>query len=338
MKKILAFCLCILMLASLCGCAAQSAKSAPAAYEGSYMTYDTAAEEAYCESAQASGLAMADTASYARGAAAEKTASNGAEPSGEAPETDPAKLIYSADVTVETTDFDGSLGKVDELVARFDGWIESSSINGANYSDISRGRSSARSAYFALRIPGERFDELIGSLTDLGNVPYSHVYTENVTAQYYDVQARMNAYRTQEARLLEMMEVAEDVEDIILLEDRLTEIRYQIESLQSTLNNWDRRVSYSSVYLQLNEVREYTPDTPIQLRYGERLSRAFRDGLSSVGSFFREFLLWFVEALPTLMILAVLLVVLLPLGRKLRRNGKARREARRAAKAEKEKK
>ena len=334
MKKILALCLCVLMLASLCGCAAQNAKSTSAAYSTNYAV---SADEVFYEPAEAeyAGLAMAGTASYARGAAAQKDAGGGEALSEEAPETDPAKLIYSADVTVETTDFDASLAKVDELVARFGGWIESSSINGANYSDISRGRSSARSAGFSLRIPGERFDEVMGSLTELGNIPYSHVYTENVTAQYYDTQARMTAYRTQEARLLEMMEVAESVEDIILLEDRLSELRWQIESLQSTLNNWDRRVSYSTVYLQLNEVREYTPDTPVQLRYGERLSRAFRSGLSSVGSFFKDFLLWFVEALPALVILAVLLVILLPLAKRIGRKGRARREARRAAKAEK---
>ena len=336
MKKILALCLSLLMLLSLCACGAKNATAARGVSEPAYSTnyaadygdYEFAAEESYAAPA---GLAMADTA--ARGDASAKNGAEEAEP----PEADPAKIIYASEVKVETTDFDAALGKIAELVERFGGWVESSSVNGANFSDISRGRTSSRSASYTLRIPGERFDELMGSLTELGNVPYSHVYTENVTAQYYDTQAHMKAYQAQEARLLEMMEVAETVEDIILLEDRLTELRWQIESLQSSLNNWDRRVSYSTVHLQLNEVREYTPETPVQLSYGERLARAFRDGLSSVGRFFKDFLLWFVEALPTLVILAVLLVVLLPLIRKLRRKGKARREARKAAKAEKKK-
>ena len=215
--------------------------------------------------------------------------------------------------------------------------MESSSVNGSNYYDSARGNVSRRTANYTLRIPSAKFSGVMNSLETLGNVPYTYMYTENVTAQYYDTQAHMKAYQAQEARLLEMMEVAETVEDIILLEDRLTELRWQIESLQSSLNNWDRRVSYSTVHLQLNEVREYTPETPVQLSYGEHLARAFRDGLSSVGRFFKDFLLWFVEALPTLVILAVLLVVLLPLIRRLNRKGKARREARKAAKAEKKK-
>lgn len=334
MKKILALSLGILMLLSLCACGAQANTDAPAARENSYYAdYAVPGEEASYEVAAAAGLAMADSSAAARGAASEKRASNGTD----IPEEDPAKIIYSSEVTVETTDFDSAVGKVGELVERFGGWVESSSVNGANYYDISRGRSSTRSASYALRIPGKRFDELMGSLTELGNVPFTHVYTENVTAQYYDAQAHMTAYQAQETRLLEMMEAAESVEDIILIEDRLTELRWKIESLQTSLNNWDRRVSYSTVYLQLNEVREYTPETPIQLRYGERLVRAFRNGLSSVGRFFKDFLLWFVEALPTLVILAVLLIVLLPLGKKLCRRAKSRRAARKAAKAEKKK-
>ena len=32
--------------------------------------------------------------------------------------------------------------------------------------------------------------------------PYTHTYTENITAQYYDAQARLTAYETQEQSLL----------------------------------------------------------------------------------------------------------------------------------------
>ena len=305
MKKITALFLSLLMLLSLCACGSvnRQAKSAPAAYESSFYAESPIAEEAVCY--DMAGLSSANTAA-ARGGAEKEV------PAESAPEERADKILYSADVTVETTDFDAALGQVAELVERFGGWIESSSINGSNYYDLSRGHSSARSAGYTLRIPGERFQELMGSLTELGNVPYTHLYTENVTAQYYDTEARVTAYQAQETRLLEMMEVAESVEDIILLEDRLTELRWQIESLQSSLLNWDRRV-----------------------RYGERLGRAFRDGLSAVGQFFQGFLLWLVEALPTLAILAVLLVVLLPITKKLLRRGKERRAARKAAKAEK---
>ena len=177
----------------------------------------------------------------------------------------------------------------------------------------------------------------MSSLSSLGNVPYTHTYTENVTSQYYDTEAHMKAYQTQEDRLLEMMEKAETVEDIVILEDRLTELRWRIESLQSTLKNWDRRVSYSSVSLSLQEVQEYTPEAETRLSYGQRLWRSLKDGLRGVAEFFEELLIWFVGALPTLAILAVLALLLrLPVKKAIarRREKRAEKKAKPAPKAE----
>ena len=117
------------------------------------------------------------------------------------------------------------------------------------------------------------------------------------------------------------------MEDIIILEDRLTEIRYQIESLQSTLNNWDRQVSYSTVYLDLTEVQEYTPEPYVQPSFWQRLYGALKDGLEGVRYFLEGLLLFLAEALPTLLVLAVISVPVVLLARhsaKVRREKKAK--------------
>ena len=330
MKRTASLMLALLLLLSLCACGSLSPKdavqtaSAPA--EAYYADYAPAEPDVYAEES-AAGFAMSNTAA--------KTDDGG---SGEnAPDENPEKIIYSADVTVETTDFDGSLAKIEELLASCGGWVESSSVNGANFYQKSRGYGGTRSASYILRIPSDRFDELMSSLSSLGNVPYTHTYTENVTSQYYDTEAHMKAYQTQEDRLLEMMEKAETVEDIVILEDRLTELRWRIESLQSTLKNWDRRVSYSSVSLSLQEVQEYTPEAETRLSYGQRLWRSLKDGLRGVAEFFEELLIWFVGALPTLAILAVLALLLrLPVKKALarRREKRAEKKAKPAPKSE----
>ena len=327
MKKTASLMLALLLLLSLCACgSAKDSAAAPMAAQSSYISADSAPAEAYAEES-AAGFAMSN--------AAAKTEDGG---SGEnAPDENPEKIIYSADVTVETTDFDGSLAKIEELLASCGGWVESSSVNGANFYQKSRGYGGTRSASYILRIPSDRFDELMSSLSSLGNVPYTHTYTENVTSQYYDTEAHMKAYQTQEDRLLEMMEKAETVEDIVILEDRLTELRWRIESLQSTLKNWDRRVSYSSVSLSLQEVQEYTPEAETRLSYGQRLWRSLKDGLRGVAEFFEELLIWFVGALPTLAILAVLALLLrLPVKKALarRREKRAEKKAKPAPKSE----
>ena len=308
LQRIVAASLFLILLFGLCACSSVRKKSSEQAYPTPYpesapyptsapyvnTAYEDAYEAAAYEYDGESGLAA--YAAPAAGARAEEKESD-------VPEENPEKIIYSSDVTVETIKFEETVGKIDGLVKAYSAWIESSSISGSNYYQKSRGNASLRSASYTLRVPSERFHDLMESLSELGNVPYSHIYTQNVTAQYYDTSARLKAYRTQEARLLEMMELAETVEDVIIIEDRLTELRYEIESLQSNLNNWDRRVSYSTISLSIKEVQEYTPEVKVDPTYGEELLKALKDGLSNAGEFLKNLLLLLAELLPVLIVL-----------------------------------
>ena len=307
MKKALSLLLAALLVFALCACgSADTASSAPAA---SYdMAYTEAAYPAEAE--EYGGFAVTGGTQLESG-------------SGAAPKGSPEKLIYSASATVETTEFDGTIEKLSSLVEQYGGFVESSSVNGSNYYTQSRGYSSTRYASYVIRVPSEKFSALMGSLSTLGNVPYSHTYTENITAQYYDTDARLTAYQTQEARLLEMMEAAKTVEDLIAIEEKLTELRYQIESLQSTLKNWDRQVAYSTLDLEVQEVVEYTPES--RMSYGQELALALCSGLKRTGEFFKDLLLAIVGALPALVILAVVLAILIPVWKKRRKARKARK-------------
>ena len=309
MKKTLSLLLAVLLVFALCACgSADSASSAPsAAYD---MVSTETAYPAEAPEENYGGFAVAGGTQLETG-------------SGTAPEGSPEKLIYSASATVETTEFDRTIEKLSALVEQYGGFVESSSINGSNYYTQSRGYSSVRYASYVIRVPSGKFSALMGSLSTLGNVPYSHTYTENITAQYYDTDARLTAYQTQEARLLEMMEAAKTVEDLIAIEEKLTELRYQIESLQSTLKNWDRQVAYSTLDLEVQEVVEYTPES--RMSYGQELALALTNGLRRTGEFFKDLLLAIVGALPALVILAVVLAILIPVWKKHRKARRAKK-------------
>lgn len=324
MKKFTSILLALLMLLSLCACGAK-AQSAPAA--APMVSYDMAAVE------ESGGGYYNDVGGFA---SAEMPAPAPAEaesaPDAAIADINPDKIIYSANATVETTDFEGTVRAVNELVKAHGGFIESSSVNGTNYYNKARGYKSSRSASFTLRIPSGDFSEVMNSLSTLGNVPYSYTYTENISSRYYDTEARLNAYKAQEASLLKMMELAETVEDVIAIEDKLSEIRYNIESLQTTLNSWDRQVNYSTVILDVEEVVEYTPEAAEKLSYGRQLRASLLDGLKGVRDFFSEFLVWLVGALPALIILTGLFFLLRPLLKKAAAKRREKREAKKAAK------
>ena len=331
MKKIAALALAVLTLLSLCACGSSAPKGqssyAVAAPSESYVSYDSAAyekEEPMAAEEAAYGGFSANGAPVP--APDESAGTQAAAPS--AGEIAVDKIIYSASATVETTAFDETLEKLEALIAHYGGFVEQSSIGGNNYYTTSHGYASNRSATYRIRIPSGDFAAVMNSLSTLGNVPYSNTYTENITSQYYDVQARLNAFRTQEQSLLAMMEKAEKVSDLLEIQSQLSDVRYHIESLQSTLTNWDRQVSYSTITLSVEEVTEYTPEA--KLSFGRQLALAFSRGLKGIGAFFRDLLLFVIEALPALVILAVAAVLVVLLIRRIRRG----RAAKRAQKAD----
>ena len=334
-KKIAAALLALVLLLSLAACgksASQSAAYRPsagnssAAYDGGYFYEPEAPMPAPAEAMEESALGgfSAAAADKDEGAAQQNAPSAG--------DIAVDKIIYSAGVTVETTDFDDTLKKLDALVAQYGGFVESSSISGNNYYHSSHGYASSRSADYRIRIPSRDFAAVMNSLSTLGNVPYSNTYTENITSQYYDVQARLNACRTQEQSLLDMMAKADKVSDMLEIQEQLSDVRYRIESLQSKLTNWDRQVSYSTISLSVQEVQVYTPEA--KMGFGEQLSLALGRGLKSVGEFFRGLLLWLLEALPALVLLAVIVVLAVFLVRRICRGARAKREKKSAAQAQ----
>ena len=344
--KILAILICAVLLLNLCACdgltpsrknSEQKGYSTGTSYSYSYDYDDMAvAEEAY------GGFSMSGMYAEAPASAASSTTSSSNGSAGSSPNTsdessdlNPEKIIYSADATVETTQFEDTVKALNAMIDSVGGWIESSSVTGANYSNISRGSKTNRSASYTVRVPNDRFDEMMNSLPALGNVPRSHVYTENVTSQYYDTQARLTTYQAQEKRLLELLDKAETVSDVIEIENELTEVRYRIESMQTSLRNWDRRVSWSSIRLTVNEVSEYTPE--VQKGYGERLKEALMEGLDNLSWYFVDF----VEALPVLAFFLLLLIILILVLKRViwspkrAERRRARKEAKAAAKAAK---
>lgn len=308
MKKILSVLLAFVLVFALCACG--RAKSA---------AYEPQAAPAVMLDGAAGGFAAANykAEAMAEEAVAYETDMSASASGSDVPSDNPEKIIYSADATLESTSFDEAVKSVLALIDEYKAYVESSSMNGSNYSSISSGNAGSRSAEYVIRVPAESFEKLMSSLSTIGNVPYSHVYTENVSSQYYDTEARLRTYRAQEDRLLELLDKAETVSDVIEIENELTEVRYRIESLQTTLNGWDRQVSYSTVYLSLREVKEYTPEN--RIGFGRQIVNALAQGLELL----KDFVLSFATALPLLIIVAAVVFGIIKLIKKLRKKKNA---------------
>ena len=324
MKKMFALLLALVCVFSLCACGSNAAKTEEYSYTEAAM-----ADYAVPAPAEAPAL-MAEEAlggfSASNGFAQKSESGSGADTG--APENNPEKLIYSAQVNLETTQFDDTIAALEKLIAQYGAYIQSSSESSNDSWSISRGEPSIRNANYEIRVPAEKFSGIMSSLSTLGNIPYSYTYTENISAQYYDTQARMENYLAQEKRLNELLEKAENVTEVIEIERELTEVRYKIESLQGTLKNWDRQVSYSTINLNVSEVVEYTPSE--SRSFGQKLADAFKNGWKV----FLDFLLVLAEALPVILFIILIAVAIVVIAVKARK----KRKAKAAEKADEEKK
>ena len=220
------------------------------------------------------------------------------------------KIIYSVYADIETIDFDRTVEMVYEMLALNGAFIESSYIGGRNYAQSYYGWQTYRNASFSLRVPKDRLNAVTASLGDLGNVTSVRSDAENITSQFFDTQSRLNSFKTQEERLLDMLGKADNVPDMIAIEQRLADVRYSIESLTTTLNNWQNRVDYSTLTLYIVEVESFTEISPVQQRtYWQQIGDGLEARTVGVGRFFMDLFKWVVVNIPVLIVIAVIVVV-----------------------------
>lgn len=213
------------------------------------------------------------------------------------------KLIKNVNLDVETETFEELLQTLQEKTNRLGGYIESSNTyNGSYY-----GRSS-KNADFTIRIPAKSLDEFLSSVAEASNIVSKSETVTDVTLQYVDMESHKKTLQAEQSRLLELMGQVETIEDIITLENRLSEVRYQIESMEAQLRAMDNQVSYSTVYLTVSEVTKLTPVK--ELTTGEKIVNGFAENLQDVGEGLLDFAIGVIVSLPYLFVWAVVISII----------------------------
>ena len=333
--RLLAVLLVLTMLALTFTACASSSKMAAYEQSASEASYDTASWETSSVEAPAATAnedfkmeAPAEEAEYEEGALATTTAVTQDE-APEAAATDVAsKIIYSADLSAQTTDFDTAISTLDAQIAAFGGFIERSDVNGdTRYNNDGTTSIINRWAYYTVRIPCDHFESFLHETEGFGNVTSTSRDAQNVTSAYTDYEARLSSLNTQEERLLDMLAKSEDVETLIALEQRLSDVRYEIESIERNLRNYDMQIKYSTVNLDLREVEVYTPTVPVRRTFSQKLADSLSDGWNGFTRGIQNVILGLASALPALILLAVIIAAVIVCIKKARKKRKAKKAA-----------
>ena len=209
------------------------------------------------------------------------------------------KLIRDVDMSVETAEFDDFLKTVTERTKTYGGYIEGSNIYNGSYTSDYR----SRSADITARIPSRRLDEFIDGISAQANVMSKSESVRDVTLEYVDPESHKKALLAEQKSLLLMLEKAETIEDIIAINQQLTDVRYQIESMESQLRTYDNQIDYSTVWISVSETAYYEPYE--EKGTWERISSGFSENVHRVGRFFKNFGIEFVIALPIIVPVAL---------------------------------
>ena len=239
------------------------------------------------------------------------------------------KLIKTVRLEAETKEYDAALKALDEMISEVGGYIESSSSSGRSLAYA--GDYYRRNASYTIRIPAAKLEEFMVQAAGIFNVTYSTSDVKNVTGEYYDIKTRIGVLESERDSLQAMMEKAEDVETMLAIKKQLYDVIYEIESYKTQLNLYDSRVNYSTVYLGVEEVVEFTRVTT-KTSWGTRLVNAFKDSWVDFGNGFQNFTVWILYALPTVLVILVIGVAVFLIVRAVSRKAeKKHAEKRRAA-------
>ena len=220
------------------------------------------------------------------------------------------KLIRKVNIDAETEDLETLLGSLTSQIRALDGYIEQQELyNGSSYSSYR-----SRSANLTIRIPAENLDSFIGQVKDVSNVVSYNESQDDVTLTYVSTESRIKALETEQDRLLELLSKAENMSDLLEIEARLTDVRYELENVTSQLRVLANKVDYATVYLYVSQVKVYTEVE--ELTVWQRIGSGFKQNLVEIGEDAEDFFVWFVTYSPQLIVIAAVAVVAVALLRR----------------------
>ncbi|MGN1416036.1 MAG: DUF4349 domain-containing protein [Oscillospiraceae bacterium] len=311
--------LCSMMLTG-CGSsdkAASEAYIANGAYDNSYDSYDS--DYSY-------------ETSYETAEAAESPASAENEDSTVSADTIKKEmLVYSCNMTVDVLNFDEAVDSFKESLDSYGGFVENES-----YSD---GGSDSRYYYAdeekwqtysaTVRIPSADYDDFCDYAASLGDLRSKNASVENVSSEYYDLNTTLEIYEAKEQRYIDMLADITDDEYAVSIEKELTELQVQIAQIRTRMNEIRTDVAYSYVYININEVREYTAEPVKKDTFLQRLSNTLSDAASGFLYFLEGLLFVIIYLFPYLVLIGIIIAIIIAI----RKKTKARRAAKAAAAA-----
>ena len=217
------------------------------------------------------------------------------------------KLIRRVSMEAQTQDMDALLPQIEQKVSALGGYLESREVySGSNTA------SQWRNARLTIRIPSDKADQFLSDLGAAVNVLSLSENLTDVTLDYVATESRIKALQTEQNRLLELLDQANNLSEILEVEARLTDVIAELEAVESQLRLYDNQIDYTSISLSVRQVTELsTPED--QMTVWQRISTGFMATLTDMADTLVDLFVWVAVMSPVLALLAVLVFALIKL-------------------------
>jgi hypothetical protein len=225
------------------------------------------------------------------------------------------KIVYNAQVSLIVENLTAVEQKVSALVKDVGGYIaDTESVGNAQR---------RRRATWKARVPVEKFDSFLAAVVRMGELERNHVDSQDVTQEFYDIEARIKNKQQEERRLQKHLdESTGKLADILAVERELARVRGEIEQMQGRIRYLANVSALSTVTITATEIKNYTP--PVAPTFAAQIGRTFSGSVEKLVNFGRTLVLAVVAITPWLPVLFVFALVLVWVGRRLKREWRAR--------------
>jgi hypothetical protein len=204
----------------------------------------------------------------------------------------PRKIIYTGNVRMACENLDVMSDKLEASLKTYGAFVGNVSNTG--------NRGAIREASWTIRVPAEKFDAFIKHVLTLGELQSNEGSSEDVSEEFYDVEARLKNKRIEEARLIELLKKATGkLSEILTVEKELNRVREECERIEGRLRFLRNQTDLSTVTVTAQEVKDFQPQGPPSLK--TQISRTFSGSITAMKQIGVGILLFLVAIIPWLL-------------------------------------
>jgi hypothetical protein len=217
------------------------------------------------------------------------------------------KLVYKGGIEFESKNIEKDYQKISELLPKYEAYLENEDQSKNDY---------RINYHLTIRVPVDAYDTVYSKISSYAyklDNRFSRI--EDVTEQYYDLKGRLKNQQELEKRYLQLLNKADDIKDVLAIENKLNEVRTEIEYLQGQFNYLSKQVSYSTIEVNFYEKLPYEDSISGRDSFGERIANALTDGWH----IFISFIVGLISLWPFILLIVLVIILTITLRSKFKK-------------------